>query len=391
MNNSSRNYRRPSPQKRAETPARTKRQILVTDYDPIIFICVFILLLIGIVMVLSSSYYSALRDPKVSSMFFYFRKQFFAACLGFVAMIVMAMIDYHLLGPVIPFFYAIANGLLVYARLYGEPVNGAYRWVNLGISFQPSEFAKAMVVLMLAYFLAGGKDRTKSLSGLLGSAAIVALPCFLVFWGNNLSTALIIVAIGFSMLFVSRSRVKLLLGSAFGGAGALFMYLQFFSGSFRGGRLEAWKDPWKFPTDIGFQTIQSLYAVASGGLFGLGLGQSRQKLKYMPEPQNDFIFAVICEELGFFGAAVVLLLFGILIWRSVKVALNAADLLGSLIATGIVAQIGVQVIINVSVVTNTLPNTGIPLPFISFGGTSLAFLMAMMGVLLNVSKFNRIK
>ena len=372
--------------------AKPKRQILVTGYDPIIFICVFTLLLVGVVMVLSSSYYSALRDPLVNSMFFYFRKQLIAAFLGFVVMIVMALIDYHLLGPLIPIGYVIANGLLVYVKYYGEAKNGATRWINIaGMSFQPSEFAKAMVILMLAYYLVGGKDRNKSLKSLLVSGAIIALPCLLVLWGNNLSTALIIAAIGFTMLFVSRTRVKLLLGSMAAGGGALFVYLQFISTGFRGGRLEAWKDPWKMATDIGYQTIQSLYAVASGGLFGLGLGQSRQKLKYMPEPQNDFIFAVICEELGFFGAAVVLFLFGALIWQGVKVALNAVDLLGALIATGIVAQIGVQVIINVSVVTNTLPNTGIPLPFISFGGTSLVFVMAMMGVLLNVSKFSRAK
>ena len=383
--------------KRAETaPRRTSSRIIVTEYDPVIFICVFILSLIGIVMVFSSSYYTAMRDPNISSMYYFLFKQAIAGVIGFLAMVVMATINYHALKPLVPIGYAIANGLLVLVKFIGADKKGAVRWIDLpiiGFSFQPSEFAKAMVILALAFYLSGKERRAGSFKGLLTCAAIIGLPCALVAWGNNMSTAIIIVAIGFGVLFVSSPQAKKLLAVAGAGAGILVAGLWYqwrFGTNFRGDRFGAWLDPWSDPSDKGYQIINSLYAVASGGLFGLGLGQSRQKLKYLPEPQNDFIFAIICEELGFFGAAVVLLLFGILIWRGVRVALLASDLLGCLIATGITVLIGVQVIINVAVVTNTIPNTGIPLPFISYGGTSIILFMGLMGVLMNVSRYTRV-
>ena len=173
------------------------------------------------------------------------------------------------------------------------------------------------------------------------------------------------------------------------GAGGLVSYMAFFSKGFRGARFAAWLDPFSNPSETGYQIIQSLYAVASGGIFGLGLGQSRQKLGFLPEAHNDIIFSIVCEELGFFGAAMILILFAILIWRGIKIAINATDLFGTLVASGIVIMIASQVIINVAVVTNSIPNTGVPLPFISYGGTSVAIMMMLIGILLNISRYSR--
>ena len=360
-----------------------KETIFVSkNTDPYIFICIILLCLIGIVMVLSSSYYTAYS--RIGNMYHFFRSQTQAVLLGFGVMLIASQVDYRILKWPSYLGYVAANGFLAWLIKYGEEINGAKRWFRWGpISFQPSEFAKAMVILTLAFYIFGDKDRANSLKGLGKCLIIIGIPCVLVKLGNNMSTAIIIAAIGFGMLFIASSYTKLLITTAIAGASALVTYL-FLGGGFRSGRMAAWLDPWSVYSGKGFQVIQSLYAVASGGFFGLGLGQSRQKLRFMPEPQNDLIFAVICEELGFFGAFIVLLLFAVLLWRGIKVALSATDLLGTYIAAGIVTLIGVQVIINVGVVTNTIPNTGIPLPFISYGGTSLIANLISIGLVLSV-------
>lgn len=366
--------------------------IVVSEYDPIIFFTVTILVLFGVVMIFSSSYYAA-STSKTSdyNMFYFFTKQGVAVIIGFCAMIMAAIFNYNkFLRKPSPYLYIVANLLLVYVRLFEEPVKGAYRWITIPVfgSFQPSEFAKVAIIIFLAAFISQDKNRVKSFRGLLSCIIILGIPMALVFWGQNLSTAIIIASIGFGMIFVASPYVWPFIFMGGGAVASLIAYLTMSDG-FRNKRFEVWLNPFSDPMDKGYQTIQSLYAIASGGLFGLGLGQSNQKLRFMPEPHNDFIFAVICEELGFFGAMVVLILFGILIWRGVKVALNAPDLFGTLIATGIVVMLGAQVIINVAVVTNTIPNTGIPLPFISYGGTSIVFIMALMGVLLNISRYSK--
>ncbi len=373
-----------------QTKSKYNKTIIVGGYDNITFFTVLTLVLFGVVMIFSSSYYAAATSSKWGNdMFYFIVKQSLAVGLGFIAMLVMSAINYERLKG-LPIFlgYLVSNALLIYVKFFGQVINGARRWIRIPVfgSFQPSELAKIMVILLLAYYISEDKNRVRTPQGLAVCAAIALLPCTLVFWGNNLSTAIIIAAIAFCMVFVSSPYFLPFIGLAGAAVAALVAYLTLSDG-FRSERFAVWKNPFIDPQDRGYQTIQSLYAVASGGLFGLGLGKSHQKLIFMPEPFNDFIFAVVCEELGFFGATILLILFVVLIWRGVVISMKAKDLFGSLIALGITVMIAVQVIINVAVVTNTIPNTGIPMPFISYGGTSIVFVMAGMGVLLNISRY----
>jgi len=270
---------------------------------------------------------------------------------------------------------------------------GATRWIAIGpVNFQPSELAKIAVILMMAKYIATDPNRVNTLRGLFGCVVILGLPLVLVMLGRNMSTMIILAAIAFVIIFLASPYFwRWVIAAVTVGAGVIgYLIYDYFAGEgFRGARFGAWLDPFADPTGFGFQNVQALYAVASGGLFGLGLGNSNQKLYYLPEAQNDFIFAIIVEELGLFGAMIVLVLFGILVWRGAMAAINSRSVLGCLIGTGIVTMISVQVIINVGVVTNTIPNTGIPLPFISYGGTSIAVMMTAMGMLLNISRYRR--
>jgi len=373
--------------------------IYIQEYDTVLFATVLILVLFGLVMILSSSYYVSLTSSKFgNNIFHFFARQAQATIIGLLAMIIAAVVPYHLVCKCAPFMYIAACGCLAYVAMYGEVINGAKRWMDLGpFSFQPSEFAKVSVVLLLSLYLGSEKwgpfkfgtlqQRVNSPIGLFVCAVIILIPAALVRWGGNTSTLIIICVIAAGMIFVTSPHFWpwVILGS--GAVTGFMVYLQFFSKDFHAGRYAAHLDPFSDPTGYGYQIIQGLYAVASGGLFGLGLGNSNQKLIFMPEPHNDFIFAVICEELGFFGALIVLILFGIFIWRGIRIALKAVDLMGMLIATGTTILIAMQVIINVAVVTNTIVNTGIPMPFISYGGTSVVFILALTGVMLNVSRY----
>ncbi|MDR1705494.1 MAG: putative lipid II flippase FtsW [Clostridiales bacterium] len=369
-----------------------KSRVVVTELDGVIAAVVFVLLLVGIVMVFSSSYYTAMRDENVdNNMFHYVFNQLRAVGLGIVAMIIMAYTHYRVWEKLSGLMYIAGNILLILTRFIGIEANNARRWLRIPVfgQVQTSEIVKVTVILFLAFFIAKEKDRLRSWKGFILASIIVIIPAGLAYvCTSSLSSAITIGALGFGMIFIASPffwRFIVMLGAVFaGGLGWLLT-----TDSYQGDRLQAFFDPFADPLLYGYQTIQSLYAVASGGLFGLGLGNSRQKLIFMPEPHNDFIFAIICEELGFFGAAIIILLFSILIYRGVRVALNAPDLQGTLIATGIIVMLAVQVIINVGVVTSTIPNTGIPLPFISYGGSSVLFLMALMGILLNISRYSR--
>ena len=362
--------------------------IYVREYDHALFLTVVVLVCFGLVMILSSSYYVSLTSEKFeNNIFYFFAKQSMATAIGFVALIVAAVINYNFVCKFAPLLYLLACVCLLYVALFGEVTNGAKRWMYIGpFGFQPSEFAKVSMVLLLALYIGKDPRRVNTLRGLAVCALIVALPAGLVMWGKNTSTLIIIVVIAAAMIFVASPHFWRWIALAAGGVTAFMIYLTKFSTGYHAARYAAHLDPFSDPTEAGYQIIQGLYAVASGGLFGLGLGKSNQKLVFMPEPHNDFIFAVICEELGFFGALIVLILFGVFIWRGVRVALKATDVTGMLIATGTTVLVAMQVIINVSVVTNTIVNTGIPLPFISYGGTSVAFILALTGVMLNVSR-----
>ena len=353
-----------------------------TDYT--ILLLTLILVFFGIIMVFSSSYYYALEHPKISDMYYFVKRQAMYAAIGGVGMAITINFPYRYYKKLAPIGYVLTNLLLILVLVLATATKGSKRWL---FGFQPSELSKVAVILFLALYISTHRESLNNFKGFLKAFIILAIPVALI-GAANMSTAIVVFAVGIAMLFVASKKLWYFVvgGAAAGAMGCAALFLPMFA--YRMNRIRIWRDPFSDPTYLGFQTIQSLYAIASGGLFGLGLGQSRQKT-FIPEPYNDFIFSIICEELGLVGAAAVILVFGMLVWRGVRVAMNARDMFGCLIATGITALIAVQVIINISVATNTMPNTGIALPFISFGGTSLVILMMAVGILINVSRYGK--
>ena len=321
----------------------------------------------------------------------YFRKQGIYALIGIPLMIVVSKIDYRLYIKRFAFvkpvwlLYLFCIGLQVIVLFVGDAKNGSQRWIQLGgFSFQPSELSKICVLLFVAYVV---QLAPSSLDHFLGFLRVVIYTSILIGLVviENFSTALVLLAIMVMICFVA-SKKKLyfiLSGIVFLLIGLVFI----FGVSYRGERIDIWLNIETHPK--GYQILQGLYAIASGGLFGTGLGNSMQKLGYIPEAHNDMIFSVICEELGLFGAIAIILLYMLVLWRLFTIAVNSVDLFGGLIAVGVMTHIAVQVIINVAVVTNSIPSTGIPLPFISYGGSSLMVLLTEMGIVLSVS--NRIE
>ena len=361
---------------------------IVGNIDYSISVTVSLLVLIGIVMVFSSSYYTAslTGDP-----FQYFRRQAMAAVMGFCAMYIMANLNYQYLKRLSIFLYLAANVLLVVVQIVSPESSGPNRWLYvpmINLSFQPSEVAKAGVILFLSAILSNKKNILKSWLGFIVACFVAGATCLLVAWGD-FSTAIILAVIGFGIIFIASPYTMKFIVMGLAAAGGLVSYL-IYGGDFRSARFHAWLDPYSVASTFGWQIRQSLYAIGSGGFFGLGLGQSRQKLGFIPEAHNDIIFSVIVEELGFMGATLILIFFAIVIIRGIRAAIYAVDTFGSLVASGIVLMIGSQVVINVGVVTNSIPNTGVTLPFISYGGTSLAITMFLIGILLNISRQSKI-
>lgn len=347
--------------------------------DMTLLTLVVILAVFGLVIMFSASSYNG--RVRFHDAAYYFKKQFFATALGFGAMYVVARMDYRFFTSLAPAAYILSMLLSTAVLLVGQEINGSKRWLNLGpLSFQPSEFAKVAVILFLAWQI----DRTeKSTSGFwfMSRTMLTLLPIVGLVGSNNLSTAIIILGIGVILIFVSNPKYLQFIG--LGGAGIAFVAVFLAAESYRLERLAIWREPEKY--EKGFQTIQGLYAIGSGGLFGRGLGSSLQKLGFVPEAQNDMIFSIICEELGLVGASALIILFMLLLWRLCVIATHSRDLQGALICGGIMGHMAIQVILNIAVVTNTIPNTGITLPFVSYGGTSVVFLMAEMGLALSVS------
>ena len=348
--------------------------------DRILLITVMILELSGLLILYSASAYNG--RVRFADSGYYLKKQMFAAILGLTGMWMMAKWDYHKTARFAPIIYLCSMALSGAVLLVGDTYNGSRRWLSLGpFSFQPSELAKPAVILFLSSVTARKEKATGSIASLIWCVLLV-LPIVALVGTNNLSTAVIILGIAVILAFVSRPGYRQFLWIGLSGVG--FMTLFLMMEQYRLERLAIWKNPEAH--EKGFQTIQGLYAIGSGGLFGTGLGKGIQKLGFVPEAQNDMIFSVICEECGLIGAVFVLVLFFILIWRFMVIATHASDRLGAFLATGIMGHIAIQVILNVAVVTNSIPNTGITLPFISYGGTSSLFLLAEMGLALSVSR-----
>lgn len=377
---------------------RTKGQ-QESFFDYTLLFVVLFLLGFGLVMLYSTSSYEANLEHGDSA--FYLKKQLGATILGLIVMMVVANIPYHFWESfaVLGYIVSVVLILLVLTPL-GIEANGARRWLNIaGISLQPAEVAKLAMILFLASLVCKMGKSIRTGKGFM-TMLLAPMPiCGLVYIvTKNLSSAIIIFGIAALMLFVSSPDYKKFVLIALAGiaAAALIVFLivnaaDSDSLSFRGGRILAWLDPEAYADGKGFQTLQALYAIGSGGIWGKGLGQSMQKLGFLPEAQNDMIFSIICEELGLFGAAAVMLLFILLIWRFMVIANNAPDLFGAMLVVGVMGHIAIQVILNIAVVTNTIPNTGISLPFISYGGTSVLFLLIEMGIVLSVGKGIRLK
>ncbi|WHH58891.1 putative lipid II flippase FtsW [Petroclostridium sp. X23] len=355
------------------------------SFDFGFFVTVMILLSFGLIIVFSASSASAFYDYNDS--YHVIKRQLKWAVVGLFAMFFMANFHYKRLEKLSLPFLLVSILLLIAVLVVGNEVNGAQRWLGVGgLTIQPSEVAKLSVIVFFSARLAKTKDSlNKFFTGLLPYLMILGVIAALVIAEPHLSGTMVIVLVGVILLYVAGARVfHFLLLSLPAIAGLAFAI---YKEPYRMSRVVSFLDPWKYKMDKGWQIIQSLYAIGSGGLFGLGLGRSRQKFLYIPEAHNDFIFSILCEELGFIGAATVLILFIILIWRGIKIALNAPDAFGSLLATGIISLIAVQVLINIAVVTSSMPVTGMPLPFFSAGGSSLLFIMAGMGIILNISRY----
>jgi cell division protein FtsW len=363
-------------------------------FDFILCITVFLLLSLGIVMVLSASAPSSLSTYNNS--YHYVIRQAGFALVGIVLMFIISRIDYKKYKKHSLKIYGISIFMiaLVIAPGVGVKINGARRWLNLGFGqFQPSELAKIGLIIFYAAYLSDHKSELGTFKGgFIKPLLWLILPIGILFFlQDHLSASIIIIAIVAIMMLMAGCKLKYFLtaGVTVGSVGIAGMFALAKltgQGKFRLARLTTFLNPWADATGDGWQVIQGLYAIGSGGLFGVGLGQSKQKYLYIPEPHNDFIFAVLAEELGFVGCAIVIALFAIFIWRGVLIALRAKDSFGSLLAVGITSLIGLQAIMNIAVVTSSMPATGISLPFFSYGGTSLVILLCSVGVLLNISR-----
>ncbi len=372
--------------RKAKSP-RISRSVAVAmkpkQMDYAIFFSVLILVMFGIVMIFSASYYRGITV--FGDKYYFLKNQAGCAVLGFFAMMFMTFFDYRKIKKYSIPAYIVTNILLVLVLIIGKEINGKKRWL---FGFQPSELSKLALILMLAYLIDKNPKMANTWKGFFKCMVIIGVPAFLVAL-QNLSTAIVIGVIGCIIVFVAGAKITYFLPMVIpvGLAVPILFFMPDFA--YRLERIKIWLDPFSDPLGKGFQTIQSLFAIASGGLFGRGLGNSIQKLGYIPEAYNDIIFSIVCEELGLVGAGGLILLFTVLISRGIRTSLRAKDVFASLTAAGIVSMVSIQVMINIAVVTNTIPNTGMPLPFISYGGTSLVILMVCMGILLNISCYTK--
>ena len=380
---------------RAARRRRKEQTEYFFDYS-LLFIVLF-LLGFGLVMIYSASSYEAFQSYQDQA--YYLKRQLVAVIMGLIAMIAVANIPYHFWERFAFLAYLVSMAIipLVLTPL-GVESHGARRWIGIpviGLNLQPAEVAKLGMILFLATMVCKMGKSVRTMKGFL---FMVALPLPVVaevyIITKNLSSAIIILGISVLMVFVASPDYKkfVIMGGSVVAVAALAVYLAVSgAGGFRFGRILAWLHPESDSLGVGFQTMQGLYAIGSGGIWGKGLGQSMQKLSFLPEAQNDMIFSIICEELGLFGAVAIILMFIMLLWRMMVIANNAPDLFGAMLVVGVMGHIAIQAILNIAVVTNTIPNTGISLPFISYGGSSVMFLLSEIGLVLSVAKRIQLK
>lgn len=357
--------------------------------DATFLIIILVLLTFGLIMLFSASY--AYAYYQYGDSLYFIKRQAIFAVMGIAGMLFVSCVNYHVLLKFVPWFFG-GGLLLLVIVLFMPEQKGARRWIDLKIiTFQPSEIMKFALVLLFAYLIMKNYDKMGTFRyGVLPFMIPLGIVCVLMILEPHLSGTILIVSIALVMMFVGgvkyRYYVALLIVAALG----VLLVILYGGIGYVEARLASWLDPFSDPQGDTYQTVQSLLAIGSGGFTGLGLGNSRQKYLYLPEPQNDFIFSIVCEELGFIGAVVLVTLFALFVVRGFIIASRAPDKFGSMLAVGLTAQIGIQVIVNIAVVTNTVPNTGISLPFFSYGGTALLMQLLQMGVVLNISRHSAI-
>lgn len=352
-------------------------------------ILVLALLSIGLIMLASASYAS--NFEKYGDSYHDIKRQLIFAVAGIAIMFATAFFDYHRFRKYAFPLLCVAIFLLVLVLIpipgLSVKVNGARRWLNFGIRFQPSEIGKLALIIYISYYISANYNQMNKFKvGVLPLFIRLCIVVALVAVETHLSAAIIIMLTGIVMIFVGGAPMRYFaIPAAIGGVGGGILIWKF---SYMFGRISTWLDPFADPKGAGWQIVQSLYAIGSGGLLGLGLGQSRQKHLYIPEAGNDYIFSITCEELGFVGAVMIILLFAMIIWRGFTIAFHARDKFGSMLVIGIISRLAIQTVLNIGVVTNLLPSTGITLPFFSYGGTALVILLFEMGIVLSVSRFS---
>ncbi len=366
---------------------KKSKLILKNPLDFTLLITVFILLGLGIITVLSASSPTALAETGNS--YKYLIKQMEAAVIGILLMFVASKIDYKLWQKNYKIIYFICMILLLAVCALGREAGGAKRWLDMGfLSFQPSEVAKVGVIIFYSAWLTKNKEKLKTFKyGFVYPLSLLLIPIFFILiLQNHFSATLVICMLAAILMILAGCKIRyfIFVGIPLAALGVFAIIVA--GQGFRMQRILTFFDPWQDIKGKGWQIVQSLYAIGSGGLFGVGLGESKQKYLYIPEPHNDFIFAVLAEELGFIGCAIVIILFAILIWRGITIAMKAPDMFGSLLAAGITSMIAIQVLVNIAVVTASMPVTGMALPFFSYGGTALIITLTSIGILLSVSR-----
>lgn len=348
---------------------------------------VLILLTVGLVMLFSASY--AYSYEYYNNSYKFILKQAGFGAAGVVIMFAVSRINYHILRKFSWIVYGITLAMLGFLLAIPPMVKGmeVKRWLIIGpINFQPSEIAKFAIILLFSSLIAANHKQMGNIKFVAFLLILLGLTCGLVALEPHLSATVLIFLIGITIMIIGGLKLRYIIGGALAGAAGVAFLIATKVISYGSDRIKYWLDPWLDAKGKGFQTIQSLLAIGSGGILGRGIGQSRQKYLWVPEPHNDFIFSIVCEELGLIGAILIIILFALLIWRGFVIAMRSPDKFGSMLAIGLTFQVGLQAMLNIWVVTNTIPNTGISLPFFSYGGTSLIILLAEMGIVLSVSR-----